>query len=65
MKEKIEYIRKFLPKDKWNDGEKLLKKGVSPQYIVGNVNFYGNIIKVILWKYKLSKLKKIFCKKTI
>lgn len=46
MKEKIEYIRKFLPKDKWNDGEKLLKKGVSPQYIVGNVNFYGNIINV-------------------
>ena len=27
-------------------GKKLLDEGISPQYIVGNVNFYGNIINV-------------------
>lgn len=42
----LEYIRKYLPKDKWEEGEKLLNSGVSPQYIVGNVDFYRNIIKV-------------------
>ncbi len=35
-----------MPKDKWEEGEKLLNSGVSPQYIVGNVDFYRNIIKV-------------------
>ena len=42
----LEYIRKYLPKDKWEEGEKLLNSGVSPQYIVGNVDFYRHIIKV-------------------
>ena len=42
----LEYIRRFLPESEWEMGEKLLSLGISPQYIVGNVNFYGNIINV-------------------
>lgn len=42
----IEYLKKYLSEDKLNEGLELLKKGISPQYIVGNVNFYGNIIEV-------------------
>ena len=43
MREKDrEYIEKYLSKDKVSEGIKLLEKGISPQYIVGNVNFYGN-----------------------
>lgn len=46
MKEKIEYLKKYL-KDKDIDlAIKELESGVPVQYIVGNVNFYGNIIKV-------------------
>lgn len=45
-KEDIEYLKKYLPSNKLEEGMKLLEKGVSPQYIVGNVNFYGNIIEV-------------------
>ena len=41
-----EYLKKYLDKDKLDEGIELLKKGVSPQYIVGNVCFYGNIINV-------------------
>ena len=39
-------LEKYLDKDKLEEGKKLLEKGISPQYIVGNVNFYGNTIKV-------------------
>ncbi len=42
----IDYIRKYLPKEKWKNGEKRLLDGESPQYIVGNVDFCGNIISV-------------------
>ena len=42
----IEYLKKYLSSDKLDSGIELLKKGISPQYIVGNVNFYGNIINV-------------------
>lgn len=42
----LEYLKKYLEEDKLEKGLKLLAKGVSPQYIVGNVNFYGNTIKV-------------------
>lgn len=42
----LEYIKKYLPDDKFEEGKKMLDKGISPQYIVGNVNFYGNEIKV-------------------
>ena len=41
-----DYLEKYLPKDKLEYGYELLDKGISPQYIVGNVNFYGNIINV-------------------
>ena len=44
--ERIKYIEKYLPINKLEEGKKMLKKGVSPQYIVGNVDFYGNIINV-------------------
>ena len=42
----IEYLKKYLPKEKIDDGIDKLKKGISPQYIVGNVDFYGNIFEV-------------------
>lgn len=42
----IEYLKKYLDSDRLEMGIKLLEKGVSPQYIVGNVNFYGNVIDV-------------------
>lgn len=40
------YLRKYLEKDKLEGGIALLKKGIPVQYIVGNVDFYGNIIRV-------------------
>lgn len=40
------YLKKYLSEDKLDDGIELLKKGMAPQYIVGNVCFYGNIINV-------------------
>ena len=42
----IEYLKKYLSEDRYEDGIKLLKEGVPVQYIVGNVDFYGNIINV-------------------
>jgi len=42
----IEYLKKYLPSDKYEDGLKLLEEGKPVQYIVGNVDFYGNTIKV-------------------
>ena len=42
----IEYLKRYLSSDRLEEGIDLLKKGVSPQYIIGNVNFYGNIINV-------------------
>lgn len=41
-----EYLEKYLSNDKLDEGMELLNKGISPQYIVGNVDFYGNIINV-------------------
>lgn len=46
MKSNIEYLSKYLRDEKFDEGKKLLEQGVSPQYIVGNVDFYGNIINV-------------------
>ena len=37
----IEYLKRYLPKDKLEAGLKELKEGRPVQYIVGNVNFYG------------------------
>lgn len=42
----IEYLKKYLPKDKLKQGLEELKNGRPVQYIIGNVNFYGNTIKV-------------------
>ena len=41
-----EYIYKYLPKDKREEGMQLLENGIAPQYIVGNVDFFGNLIEV-------------------
>ena len=46
MKEKIGYLKKYLPSDKLDDGIKLLESDIPVQYIVGNVDFYGNTINV-------------------
>ena len=45
-KEDIEYLKKYLPNDKLDEGIKLLEEGKPVQYIVGNVDFYGNTINV-------------------
>ena len=42
----LDYLEKYFDKDKLEEGKLLLDKGISPQYIVGNVDFYGNIINV-------------------
>ncbi len=47
MREDIEYLKKYLhPYDNLEDAIKRLEKGEPVQYIVGDTNFYGNIIKV-------------------
>ena len=42
--ENIEYLKKYIDKDKLEDGLKRLENGEPVQYIVGNVDFYGNKI---------------------
>jgi len=42
----IEYLKKYLDPAKLEDGIRKLKEGIPVQYIVGNVDFYGNIIEV-------------------
>jgi release factor glutamine methyltransferase len=44
--DKMEYLKKYLPSDKWEWGISQLKEGRPIQYIIGNVDFYGNIINV-------------------
>ncbi len=47
MKEDIEYLKKYLhPGEDLSKAIKRLERGEPVQYIVGDVNFYGNIIKV-------------------
>ena len=40
----IEYLKKYLDESKLQDGIKRLENGEPVQYIVGNVDFYGNKI---------------------
>ena len=42
----IKYLKKYLDKDKLVDGINQLEQGIPVQYIVGNVDFYGNTINV-------------------
>ena len=42
----IEYLTKYLDKDKLSSGLERLKNGEPVQYIVGNVDFYGYILNV-------------------
>jgi len=42
----IDYLKKYLEPSLYEDGLKKLKEGIPVQYIVGNVDFYGNIFKV-------------------
>ena len=46
MKEKIEYLKKYLQDKDIDTAIKELENGIPVQYIVGNVDFYGNIINV-------------------
>ena len=46
MKEKIEYLKKYLQDKDIDTAIKELESGIPVQYIVGNVNFYGNTINV-------------------
>ena len=42
----LEYLKKYLPSSQYSFGVEKLKKGISPQYIVGNVDFYGYLFHV-------------------
>ncbi len=46
MDEKIEYLKKYLKNKDMKSAIEELEKGVPVQYIVGNVDFYGNTISV-------------------
>ena len=46
MKKNMEYLQKHLEGKDLEEGIKKLESGIPVQYIVGNVDFYGNIIKV-------------------
>ena len=46
LEEKIKYLKKYLLKSNLDEEIKLLKEGKPIQYIIGNVDFYGNKIKV-------------------
>lgn len=73
----IEYLKKYLEKDKLEEGLKLLEKGFPPQYIIGNVDFYGNLIEVnknvliprfeteLLVEHTINYIKKLYSNKNI
>lgn len=41
-----ELIKKYVEESKWNEAFEKLKDGIPIQYIIGNVDFLGNIIEV-------------------
>ena len=42
----IEYLKKYLKEEELEEGIKKLNQGIPVQYIIGNVDFYGNVIEV-------------------
>ena len=46
MNNDIDLIKKYLPKDKWDEGIQKLESGYPVQYIIGNVEFFNTIINV-------------------
>ncbi len=81
-KSDIEYLKKYIKENNLDDNYynkclKELEKGKPIQYIIGNVNFYGNIIKVnkdvliprfeteLLVDFSIKKIKKYFQNKKI
>ncbi len=42
----VEYLKKYLNENQLKEGIKKLKQGIPPQYIIGEVEFYGHIFKV-------------------
>ena len=46
MNKEIEYLKKYLKDNDMETAIKELENGVPVQYIVGNVDFYGNIFKI-------------------
>lgn len=78
----IEYLKKYIKENNlddnyYNESIKKLEEGLPIQYIIGNVNFYGNIIKVnksvliprfeteLLVDLTIKKIKKIFQDKKV
>ena len=45
-KRNIEYLKKYLPSDNIDEAIKRVDAGEPIQYVIGNVDFYGNILEV-------------------
>ena len=78
----LEYLKKYIKENNldnnyYNKCLKQLESNIPIQYIIGNVNFYGNIIKVnkhvliprfeteLLVELTIKKINKIFSKEKI
>ena len=61
----IEYLTKYLDKDKLSSGLERLKNGEPVQYIVGNVDFYGlnfNVIAILPLPVPISNISTFLLK---